>query len=395
MRPQQRVISRLVTLLVLGSLACAGCTHAQLRRSTVGQSTTLSDIYTQQVLNNLAMFIRNPDALPFFAFPNQGTTQIQDTGNIGNLGYVAPNFVSDPFSLNASRQVSENWVLEPIRDPAKLALMRCAYRQAIATCIGRNLNNDTTCPDCRALREDFYGAPGIAPGEGQKHPDQPCLDSPCWLVWGCKKHAYFPKQSPCHLVGSYCDLYVSVPPEGRDMLTRLTLAILDYAVNDPAQFAKRTKQVQVHLDAEGKPTTQANATTIITATIPIDRPSRHVVALDSVKAPAYIRFLELFGKQTFDGKPAALALLDKARQLSGPNMNATGYWVNLRLDREDLQKVWGDLLKPAQFVKEHGIRPEDIPSADLLEGRDIYEQKGSAAAGLQPLAQRLKAVYPQ
>ena len=51
---------------------------------------TLSDIYTQQVLNNLAMFIRNPDALPFFAFPNQGTTQIQDTGNIGNLGYVTP-----------------------------------------------------------------------------------------------------------------------------------------------------------------------------------------------------------------------------------------------------------------------------------------------------------------
>ena len=76
-------------------------------------------------------------------------------------------------------------------------------------------------------------------------------------------------------------------------------------------------------------------------------------------------------------------------------MNAPGYWDNLRLDRDDVQKAWGDLLKAAEFVKKHGIRPEDIPSADMLEGPDIYEQKGSAAAGLQPLAQRLKAVFPQ
>ena len=79
------------------------------------------------------------------------------------------------------------------------------------------------------------------------------------------------------------------------MLTRLTLTILDYAVNDPAQFAKRTKQVQIYLDENGKPAKQADSTTTITATIPIDRPSRHVVALDSIKAPAYVQFLELFG----------------------------------------------------------------------------------------------------
>ena len=191
--------------------------------------------------------------------------------------------MSDPFSLNASRQVSENWVLEPIRDPAKLALMRCAYRQAIAACIGQNLNEGTKCPDCRALREDFYGTRGIAKGDSHKHPDQPCLDSPCWLVWGCKKHASFPKNSPCHLIGSYCNTYVCVPPEGRNMLTRLTLTILDYAVNDPTQFAKRTKQVQIYLDENGKPVKQSDSTTMITATIPIDRPSRHVVASTAAK----------------------------------------------------------------------------------------------------------------
>jgi hypothetical protein len=50
--------------LLLGNL-CVGCTSVQLRHSTVAHSTTLKDIYTQQVMNNLAMFLQNPDALPF------------------------------------------------------------------------------------------------------------------------------------------------------------------------------------------------------------------------------------------------------------------------------------------------------------------------------------------
>ena len=87
---------------------------------------TLADIYTQQVMNNLAMFIENPYAIPFFAFPNQGTTQIADAGSVGGPGYTGTNFVTGPFGLSGSRQATENWVLNPISDPAKLALMRCA-----------------------------------------------------------------------------------------------------------------------------------------------------------------------------------------------------------------------------------------------------------------------------
>ena len=127
---------------------------------------TLGDIYTKQVLNNLAMFIQNPDALPFFGFPNQGTTQIQDTGTIGGPGYSGGHFMTSPFDLNASQATTENWVLVPVTDPAKLATVRCAYRQAIASCIGMNLNDIAGCPDCR-------GAAKTSTAPRAKRPEDP------------------------------------------------------------------------------------------------------------------------------------------------------------------------------------------------------------------------------
>ena len=90
-----------------------------------------------------------------------------------------------------------------------------------------------------------------------------------------------------------------------------------YAENEQAQFAKRTKQVEIYLDEDGRITNAANAITKITATIPIDASSRDVAAVNSHKAPAYIEFLQLYGGKRINGKPVALALLDKARQLSG------------------------------------------------------------------------------
>ena len=54
-------------------------------------------------------------------------------------------------------------------------------------------------------------------------------------------------------VGEYCGCYVWVLPEGQDQLTKLTLAILDYALHEPP--VKRTKQVDYNIDEYGLPTT--------------------------------------------------------------------------------------------------------------------------------------------
>jgi hypothetical protein len=43
----------LASALMLSMLAC-GCTHTQLRKNTIRQAGTLTDTYTQQVMDNLA-----------------------------------------------------------------------------------------------------------------------------------------------------------------------------------------------------------------------------------------------------------------------------------------------------------------------------------------------------
>lgn len=341
----------------------------------MAHSMTLSELYTQQVLNNLAMFVQNPDALPFFAFPNQGTTSIQDTANIGNPGYSSGQFASSQFILNGSRQTTENWVLVPISDPAKLALMRCAYRQAISSCAGIDFT-DADCPSCRKLRRDFHGPPDPEEPNPQANEELPCLDAPCWFRLCCKRHV--PKGGSGTCVGCYGEVCLWVPPEGVHMLTKLTLQILDYAVNDAVQFAKRTKTVEIYVDKNGKVIDEkAPGARKIIATIPIDMPSEAVAKLD-----VYGDFLRRFPRG------AAQRLLDRAGELGveGDNLKSAEYWR--KVPDSDFPET---LRGPLHWIKEFGITPGDIPDDDALLRGPLFERKGSASAGLQPLQQRLDA----
>ena len=390
-------ILRNIMVVVLTCLSSFGCTDAQLRRGTVAQSMTLSDIYTQQVLNNLAMFVQNPNSLPFFAFPNQGTTSIQDTGNIGNPGYSSGHFSSSPFILNASRQATENWVLVPVSDPAKLALMRCAYQQAIASTMSLPMNDGAGCPDCAELRGDFYGPKVSATRKPDSSADSPCLDFPPWFTWGCEKHAKLPKNRACQTIGSYCGIYVCVPPECRDMLTRLTMTILDYAVNDPTQFTKRTKDVELHLDENGGFTSTDAAVKTIKATIPIDQKSDDLRILDN--GTVWLEFFEKgFKKKDADDLVrAATKKIEKENEQKAPKdresppelLNRREYW-------EKLKPIDDPLVAPGivEFFNQNAkyILPQQAPSEELLKGPSTFQRKGAASAGLQMLQQRLKAV---
>jgi hypothetical protein len=376
-------------ILICGSLLCTGCTSVQLRKSTVVHSMTLSDIYTQQVLNNLAKFIQDPNSLPFFSFPNQGTTAIQDTGNVGGPGYTATNFVTSPFGISANRQATENWVLVPVSDPAKLALMRCAYQQALSSCIGIDLVSMSACPDCKQLRRDFYGAKERKAEGSPESEELACLNSSCWLQWGCKSDV--PKDCQCPYVGNCGDSYVWVRSEGRDMLTSLTLTILDYAVNDPSQFSKRTKTVELYLDNSGRIVGENSVKAIkkITATIPIDQPAEAVAILDT-----YSEFLRRYGAEM------AVELQNRAKQLNAKDrdIKSLAYWQKLILDEfvKGLPEESAVRLRDAaRFVQEHNIIPGQAPKDDeLLRGPALYERKGAASSGLQALGERLKAVSP-
>lgn len=142
----------------------------------------------------------------------------------------------------ASRETDLSWTMDPIRDPHKLALMRCAYQKAVANC-GRGAPS-ATCPNCAERFREFYD------GHDHKGDNEACLDGCCWFGWGSKKEV--PKACPCKHVGYYCGVYVWVlPGRGLDELSKLTLTILDFALYSPAP--PREKEVVVEYEVkEGK-----------------------------------------------------------------------------------------------------------------------------------------------
>ena len=54
----------------------SGCTHTALERRTVNQASTMADLQFHQVLDNLAMFACNPDALAWHLKLAGGTIQV-------------------------------------------------------------------------------------------------------------------------------------------------------------------------------------------------------------------------------------------------------------------------------------------------------------------------------
>ncbi len=255
-----------IPLLLLASVCLTGCTAAALRRESTGVSISVGDLYQQEVLDNLAKFVANPNAFPSFAYANQGSAIITDNGSLS----IMPTWMQGGGNSLAatgtgSRNIQDSYTLTPVNDPRKLELMKCAYQRAVSSC-GYGQESQT-CPDCEGTFNRFYtGDPKTKVSDQLSgEVSSECLRAPfCWLCTGPKKCV--PKYCCC--VGHYCNTYVWVLPEGQEYLTNLTIAILDYALNSaPAQV---TKQVTYYLDENGIPTTQKLAVGQVSSTVPVD-----------------------------------------------------------------------------------------------------------------------------
>jgi hypothetical protein len=62
---------------LLSLLFMCGCQENRPRERTLMLSSSVSDLYYRQVLNNLAMLHGNPGAIPYFSIPIQGVNQNQ------------------------------------------------------------------------------------------------------------------------------------------------------------------------------------------------------------------------------------------------------------------------------------------------------------------------------
>jgi len=99
-----------------------------------------------------------------------------------------------------------------------------------------------------------------------------------------------PKDCSCISIGEYCGCYVWVLPEGQDQLTKLTLAILDYAMHEPP--VKRTKQVDYNIDEYGLPTTSQRAVGKVTANVAIDERVEGLLKIDQADEARIEQFLD-------------------------------------------------------------------------------------------------------
>lgn len=216
------MLTVVASLLTISNLGCA--THRALHQHTVAANITVTDIYYQQVLNNVALFVNNPASMPSFSVVTAGTVNIQDQAG-GSLsptysptlpyqlqGGGALPILSILFGVNGSRTISENWSTSPVTDSDNIRRMRCAF-QLLVGC------ETSECDRCTERLKGFFHG-GTESFE--------CMLPRGWFCAGSKCDV---PENACY-VGQHCDTYVWVTPDGIDGLSRFTITVLDIATGE-------------------------------------------------------------------------------------------------------------------------------------------------------------------
>jgi hypothetical protein len=257
----------LALLPVLGGCAA----HASLRDNTARTAATLTDLNYQQVLDNVALFVANPSAMPSVAVINSGTVTVTDQKAYNTSATYSPTLpfrqqgggalpiLTLLFNPSVQRMLTENWTVAPVTDMDNLRRIRCAFQMLVL-----NGGQTTDCENCRRLLEDFYL------GESDR---MDCFIPLGWYGAGCK--ADVPRNA-CH-VGHCGKTYVWVLPEGLEGLTRFTMTVLELATGKPHAPMKtvvRTYKADGTLDSTQVTTTEIDTDALERIKKKVYRPDR-------------------------------------------------------------------------------------------------------------------------
>ncbi|GAB5404580.1 MAG: hypothetical protein Aurels2KO_28110 [Aureliella sp.] len=222
----------------------------QLQRSSVRQSGSVARIYEQQVLDNLSEFVVNPYATPSFSVATQATNGVTSSGQIGLADGGFINRFWGFVSASGSRDLEQNFTLEPVTSPGRLKLMQCAYQRAVGLPMDQ-------CNECCAYLDKWTGKPNS------------CFD-PCWVTsgWVCKSESKsdMPK-SCCFGYSKACGMYVWVDPCHRQEFSKLVMAIIDYAEGEQAA-GDGTKEIVLYL-ANGRYARKGKHTQEVRVNVPV------------------------------------------------------------------------------------------------------------------------------
>jgi hypothetical protein len=216
-----------IIALAVAASTCTGCTMMSLERHTVGQIDSAIDLRYHEILDNLAMIADDPSTIPNYCSIFCGTPSVQDTGQVVSTTTLPSSVRSQVLNPSFSRQVSQNWTLDPIMVPEKLEAIRACCQWAIGG------------------REHVYEGsisllirPEDAPPGSERHfgvLEQLEALPAGWLGTGSRTSV-----PNCARYKAHCrDTWVWVTPEGMKGLTDFTLIIQNIArvqINSPTLF---------------------------------------------------------------------------------------------------------------------------------------------------------------
>jgi hypothetical protein len=223
-------------LFLTSALLISGCTSLSLQRETIAQSQSVTSLRYQEVVNNLALIANDATALPSYSSIFAGTTQITDTWQFGStttwltkgiMGSAVSGFSSETISPQFSRNVTDNWSLDPVLAPEKLEAMRSACWWAL---FGKE-------KACEGPYFDLLASPNQSPTPGRHFGvlDQLTGLPTGWLHVGKLTDV---AANACYKARSD-RTWVWVTPDGLPGLSDLTLVLQNIArvsINSPSLF---------------------------------------------------------------------------------------------------------------------------------------------------------------
>ena len=121
---------------------CLGCAVDVLRNRTNNQAAAVTSLNYQQVLDNLALAAAHPEILPYFTVAQSQTTTLARTYSLQDqigLDFItgASKFLGlwlvDKNTIQPQFQQADTNTWQPANtvDPDRLAVMACAYQEAL------------------------------------------------------------------------------------------------------------------------------------------------------------------------------------------------------------------------------------------------------------------------
>jgi hypothetical protein len=149
---------------MLISLLMSGCATTQLTSTSLNQGSTVTEFEYRMILDNLAMFRKDKDGLPWHLQLTSGTTQVDDSVS-PSASFVWPP-TSRTLGLSANRGITVNWSVTPTLNDEQLGALRGRYRHAAENTV---------------FKKDFEEGPS-PPG------DRPFGEYHKWYVWPQTNH---------------------------------------------------------------------------------------------------------------------------------------------------------------------------------------------------------------